>query len=1028
MSNDQQGSAGQHLCVPSAKQRFSIIYKHLFIHIINKNISIMRRNFLILMLLSLLPLAGWADTEISDVEIRFLNAEGEYVEATGEESAPYTNSADAFTAYKVWGKIGEALEATELTAGTHYTAAFTADEGGTGSMTNYTPGAYTLTVTAADGYTLDGTTTAAFKITKANITATGYEVNEDVDYDGQPHQVIKTAPNVSGIGTLTIKYAITTSGAPAVDDAESWFTDIADATRKVTDHTAAKYKAYFIVTSSNVNVNAFDATLIGEFEIKQVYASITTDPTANTGLVYNADEQELVTAGVAVNGTMEYKLGDSEEWSEDVPKATNANTTGYSVQYRVKASNDNYKDYQPMVLDDEGEETDEPVKLTVRIAKKGLRVTPKAINTFFGDVTTSTTVELSYDGFEGEDDEDAVFDESTHYAPVGQFASTINVSSNIATSASGTANCFVVKNYTNGLEAVNPAGHTASAANYNIILLKNDMTVYAAAVKVELKGAPASAVYGTTQASAYSWEVATSSASSMLNVYVQNGGTQAEPAYGSANTPAATSVLRNASSKFTNMKITREDHSTAVGFYDLALSGSTATSANYRIAVESVVTGDDAPQFKITAASITITPDNLWKYYGAADPAKLTYTVTQTGGAVYALNDAQKTVIEEAITRASGENASDYEVTIPESVKANAAFTGYTITLESGWFSILKRDLYITANDQTLYVGNTEEDHLLQVRGVNYTVEGLQTINGTTDVADVELKFSDAVDVYEEDESEDYEAGQLKAHVGAYTGGIEVVLNNANTLKNNYTVHIENGDLTVIDPSTQIALGATLNNSEAIAAAAAIAGTKDVILSGRTLAAGQWNVLVLPFTITTSQFCEAIGKYAIFNVLTSATGSNIKFGLELTEMKANVPFLVKPQATVTGDITFDDVTVVNGTPSKTVGSATFVGTYDQIAQLAVQEGMYTPQDGQFKPYEEVSKYAFPATMAYLIATSNARITVEEADGSTTAISEINAEGIAIPAEGWYTINGVKLEGAPTQKGIYINNGKKIIVK
>ena len=30
--------------------------------------------------------------------------------------------------------------------------------------------------------------------------------------------------------------------------------------------------------------------------------------------------------------------------------------------------------------------------------------------------------------------------------------------------------------------------------------------------------------------------------------------------------------------------------------------------------------------------------------------------------------------------------------------------------------------------------------------------------------------------------------------------------------------------------------------------------------------------------------------------------------------------------------------------------------------------------------------------------------------------------------GWYTINGTKLQAAPTQKGIYIFNGKKLVVK
>ncbi|MDY6328675.1 MAG: hypothetical protein SPL51_04245, partial [Lachnospiraceae bacterium] len=59
---------------------------------------------------------------------------------------------------------------------------------------------------------------------------------------------------------------------------------------------------------------------------------------------------------------------------------------------------------------------------------------------------------------------------------------------------------------------------------------------------------------------------------------------------------------------------------------------------------------------------------------------------------------------------------------------------------------------------------------------------------------------------------------------------------------------------------------------------------------------------------------------------------------------------------------------------------------------------------------------------------NLTIYVEEPDGSTTAISTINAEGVAVPAEGWYTLNGVKLQGVPTEKGIYIHNGKKLVVK
>ena len=33
----------------------------------------------------------------------------------------------------------------------------------------------------------------------------------------------------------------------------------------------------------------------------------------------------------------------------------------------------------------------------------------------------------------------------------------------------------------------------------------------------------------------------------------------------------------------------------------------------------------------------------------------------------------------------------------------------------------------------------------------------------------------------------------------------------------------------------------------------------------------------------------------------------------------------------------------------------------------------------------------------------------------------------LQSEGWYTLDGRKLSGVPTQKGIYINNGKKVVI-
>jgi uncharacterized repeat protein (TIGR02543 family) len=49
------------------------------------------------------------------------------------------------------------------------------------------------------------------------------------------------------------------------------------------------------------------------------------------------------------------------------------------------------------------------------------------------------------------------------------------------------------------------------------------------------------------------------------------------------------------------------------------------------------------------------------------------------------------------------------------------------------------------------------------------------------------------------------------------------------------------------------------------------------------------------------------------------------------------------------------------------------------------------------------------------------------NGGTTGISAAEAEKVELDGE-WYTLQGVRLNGKPTQRGIYICNGKRILVK
>ena len=51
-------------------------------------------------------------------------------------------------------------------------------------------------------------------------------------------------------------------------------------------------------------------------------------------------------------------------------------------------------------------------------------------------------------------------------------------------------------------------------------------------------------------------------------------------------------------------------------------------------------------------------------------------------------------------------------------------------------------------------------------------------------------------------------------------------------------------------------------------------------------------------------------------------------------------------------------------------------------------------------------------------------------GETTAIGEIDTKTgeLSFDSEAWYTLDGVRLSSKPSRKGIYINNGRKIVIK
>ena len=107
------------------------------------------------------------------------------------------------------------------------------------------------------------------------------------------------------------------------------------------------------------------------FEIGKAASEVRTAPGANAGLVYNGGEQTLITAGTALGGKLKYRLGETGEFAEALPKATDAGT--YTVYCMVEGDG-NHRDSEVQSLT----VTIDKAKVTVKALDKRIYTDDKA--------------------------------------------------------------------------------------------------------------------------------------------------------------------------------------------------------------------------------------------------------------------------------------------------------------------------------------------------------------------------------------------------------------------------------------------------------------------------------------------------------------------------------------------------------------------------------------------------------------------------------------------------------------------------
>ena len=212
-------------------------------------------------------------------------------------------------------------------------------------------------------------------------------------------------------------------------------------------------------------------------------------------------------------------------------------------------------------------------------------------------------------------------------------------------------------------------------------------------------------------------------------------------------------------------------------------------------------------------------------------------------------------------------------------------------------------------------------------------------------------------------------------------------------------------------------------------------------------------------------------------------------GVDANNLKRNTPYIVVPTATkLTFNLNGSEAHVFTGAATVTCDCWAFVGTYKKVywvdesvdvatsGIVADDKNMHQVEVGDYYGFAanygeafgggsvaagefvkcsgegstDNSAYILPMR-AYLkfvgdencLANNDTKmitrssgsslptsiaVVLRDADGQVASVGTVSKATGEITFEGWFTIDGIKLPAEPTESGVYIHNGKKLVVK
>lgn len=204
-----------------------------------------------------------------------------------------------------------------------------------------------------------------------------------------------------------------------------------------------------------------------------------------------------------------------------------------------------------------------------------------------------------------------------------------------------------------------------------------------------------------------------------------------------------------------------------------------------------------------------------------------------------------------------------------------------------------------------------------------------------------------------------------------------------------------------------------------------------------------WNTFCVPFELTQEQLEEAYGSGAVAKYLSGVTTDGAAATLHFTPetdggIEANKAYLLylpgdveKPQTTFSGVTLIKPAGDCTTTVRANNGDYTFQGILKPTKLTTTDTQYFLNSAGTDFVLPINNTNAMKATRAYIIVpdapgSAQSRQYSFDFNGTTTGIDNVNISGLE-DGGAWYTISGIRVN-RPAAKGVYIHNGRKVIVK